>query len=62
MAQTTSSRAKGIIINTLNGDSNVAFFKQLAAAGRARELRPGGLARATARFATPITPWCPEGF
>ena len=37
-------------------------FEQLAAAGRARELRPGGLARATARFATPIPPWCPEGF
>jgi predicted acetyltransferase len=37
-------------------------FEQLAAAGRARELRPGGLARATALFATPIPPWCPEGF
>jgi len=37
-------------------------FEQLAAAGRARELRPGGLARATTRFATPLPPWCPEGF
>jgi predicted acetyltransferase len=37
-------------------------FEQLAAAGRARELRPGGLARATALFTTPIPPWCPEGF
>jgi predicted acetyltransferase len=37
-------------------------FEQLAAAGRVRELRPGGLARATALFATPIPPWCPEGF
>jgi predicted acetyltransferase len=37
-------------------------FEQLAAAGRVRELRPGGLARATALFATPTPPWCPEGF
>jgi predicted acetyltransferase len=37
-------------------------FEQLAAAGRARELRPGGLARATALFRTPMPPWCPEGF
>jgi len=37
-------------------------FERLAAAGRARELRPGGLARATALFATPLPPWCPEGF
>ena len=37
-------------------------FERLAAAGRARELRPGGLARATALFATPIPPWCSEGF
>jgi predicted acetyltransferase len=37
-------------------------FEQLAAAGRARELRPGGLARATAHFSTPMPPWCPEGF
>jgi predicted acetyltransferase len=37
-------------------------FERLAAAGRARELRPGGLARATALFATPIPPFCPEGF
>jgi predicted acetyltransferase len=37
-------------------------FEQLAVAGRARELRPGGLARATARFVTPLPPWCPDGF
>jgi predicted acetyltransferase len=37
-------------------------FEQLAAAARARELRPGGLARATALFATAIPPYCPEGF
>jgi len=37
-------------------------FEQLAAAGRVRELRPGGLARATALFTTPIPPYCPEGF
>ena len=37
-------------------------FELLAAAGRARELRPGGLARATALFATPLPPFCPEGF
>jgi predicted acetyltransferase len=37
-------------------------FERLAAAGRARELRPGGLARGTALFATPIPPYCPEGF
>ena len=37
-------------------------FEQLAAAGRARELRPGGLARATALFAVPLPPYCPEGF
>lgn len=37
-------------------------FERLAAAGRARELRPGGLARATALFSTPIAPYCPEGF
>jgi predicted acetyltransferase len=37
-------------------------FEQLAAAGRAHELRPGGIARATALFATPLPPWCPEEF
>jgi len=37
-------------------------FERLAAAGRVRELRPGGLARATSLFTTPIPPWCPEGF
>ena len=38
------------------------MFERLAAAGRARELRPDGLARATALFTTPIPPYCPEGF
>jgi predicted acetyltransferase len=37
-------------------------FERLAAAGRARELRPGGLARATALFATAVPPACPEEF
>ena len=37
-------------------------FERLAAAGRVRELRPGGLARATALFATPVPPACPEEF
>jgi predicted acetyltransferase len=37
-------------------------FERLAAAGRARELRSGGLARATALFATALPPWCPETF
>lgn len=37
-------------------------FEQLALAGRARELREGGLARATALFATPVPPWCVDGF
>jgi len=37
-------------------------FERLAAARRARELRPGGLARATALFATPLPPYCPEEF
>jgi predicted acetyltransferase len=37
-------------------------FERLAAAGRARELRDGGLARATALFTTPIPPFCPEEF
>jgi predicted acetyltransferase len=37
-------------------------YEQLAAAGRARELRAGGIARATALFRTTVPPWCPEGF
>jgi predicted acetyltransferase len=37
-------------------------FEQLARAGRARELRPGGIARASALFRTPLPPSCPEGF
>jgi predicted acetyltransferase len=37
-------------------------FERLAAAGRAQELRPGGLARATALFATAVPPFCPDGF
>ena len=37
-------------------------FAQLAAAGRARELRARGLARADALFRTDRAPWCPEIF
>jgi predicted acetyltransferase len=37
-------------------------FEQLAAAGRAAELRPGGVSRATALFRTALPPFCPEGF
>lgn len=37
-------------------------FEWLAFAGRARELRPGGLARASALFRTPLPPFCPEEF
>jgi predicted acetyltransferase len=37
-------------------------FERLAAAGRVRELRPGGLARASRLFATAVPPYCPEGF
>jgi predicted acetyltransferase len=37
-------------------------FEALGAAGRARELRPGGLARASAAFATPLPPSVPHGF
>jgi predicted acetyltransferase len=37
-------------------------FERLAEAGRSKELRPGGIARATALFGTPIAPSCPEGF
>ena len=37
-------------------------FEQLAAAGRATELRPGGIARATALFAAVLPPYCPENF
>jgi predicted acetyltransferase len=37
-------------------------FEQLAAARQARELRTGGIARASALFATPLPPYCPEGF
>ena len=37
-------------------------FAQLAAAGRAHELRAGGLARADALFRTDRAPWCPEIF
>ncbi|HSJ92785.1 MAG TPA: GNAT family N-acetyltransferase [Gaiellaceae bacterium] len=37
-------------------------FDQLVRAGRARELRPGGIARASALFRTPLPPSCPEGF
>jgi predicted acetyltransferase len=37
-------------------------FEQLAAAGRATELRPGGVPGATALFRTALPPFCPEGF
>lgn len=37
-------------------------FGQLAAAGRAYELRPGGLAQGDALFRTDRAPWCPEIF
>ncbi|WP_190092442.1 GNAT family N-acetyltransferase [Streptomyces melanogenes] len=34
----------------------------LASAGRARELREGALAEASAAFTTPLAPWLPHGF
>ncbi|MEU6219877.1 GNAT family N-acetyltransferase [Streptomyces sp. NPDC047022] len=34
----------------------------LAAAGRVRELRPGGLAEASAAFGSAVAPWLPHGF
>ncbi len=37
-------------------------FTQLAAAGRVRELEPGGIARADALFRTDRAPWCPRVF
>lgn len=37
-------------------------FAQLAASARARELAPGGIARADAIFRTDIAPWCPKVF
>jgi predicted acetyltransferase len=37
-------------------------FAQLAAAGRARELAPGGVARADELFRSDIAPWCPRVF
>ena len=37
-------------------------FNALAAADRARELRPGALDRASALFRTPRPPFCPEVF
>lgn len=37
-------------------------FEELAVAGRARQFRPGGLAKASALFAAPLAPWCPEEF
>jgi predicted acetyltransferase len=37
-------------------------FAQLAEAGRARELEPGGIARADALFRTDRAPWCPRVF
>ena len=35
---------------------------ELAAAGRARELTPGAVARAAAAFRSDVAPWCPETF
>jgi predicted acetyltransferase len=37
-------------------------FHELAAAGRARELTPGAVARAAAAFRAEVAPWCPETF
>jgi hypothetical protein len=37
-------------------------FTLLGDAGRARELQPGGIARADALFRTPRAPWCPRVF
>jgi predicted acetyltransferase len=37
-------------------------FAQLARAGRAEEVRDGGLARADDLFRTDVAPWCPEIF
>lgn len=37
-------------------------FAQLAAAGRVRELLPGGVARADALFGVDRAPWCPKVF
>jgi predicted acetyltransferase len=37
-------------------------FAQLAAAGRVRELAPGGIDRADALFRTDRAPWCPKVF
>jgi predicted acetyltransferase len=37
-------------------------FRTLYEAGRVEELRPGGIARADAMFATDRTPWCPSHF
>ena len=63
-------------VGRVDGDTDVALdvadlaaaylgafsFERLAGAGRAKELRPGGLARADALFATVLPPFCPEGF
>jgi predicted acetyltransferase len=37
-------------------------LRELAAAGRVRELRPGALACASAAFRGDVAPWCPEMF
>jgi predicted acetyltransferase len=37
-------------------------FRALSEAGRVQELRPGGIARADAMFATERAPWCPSHF
>ena len=37
-------------------------LRELAAAGRVSELRPGALQRASAAFRGDVAPWCPEIF
>ena len=37
-------------------------LRELAAAGRVAELRPGALARASDAFRSDVAPWCPEVF
>jgi predicted acetyltransferase len=37
-------------------------LRELAEAGRVRELRPGALERTSAAFRGDVAPWCPEMF
>jgi sterol carrier protein len=39
-----------------------ATLRELAGAGRVRELRAGALARASAALRGDVAPWCPEIF